>query len=201
LKYSAYYSNFIVRSQIKLDAYNQRLAQLAEDFINSHDLYLEQPEHLLTPTDLGRFLVAHGIQPQEAVTQSDLDAARVIRDQVRSAWTAGTVEEAVEILNPLLGEIPVQLQAQSDDQDSVQLHYEAQPDSSVVAQLGMQSALGIVALLQHEGLDRLRACAASPCRDVFVDTSRNKSRRFCSDRCANRYNIAAFRERKDKDGG
>jgi predicted RNA-binding Zn ribbon-like protein len=184
-----------------LDTYNKHLARLAEDFINSHDLYLEQPEHLLTPTDLGRFLVAHHIQPQEAITQADLEAVRLIRDQVRAAWTAATVNEAIDILNPLLGGIPVQLQAQADDQDAISLQYDMPLDTSIVALLGMQSALGIVGLLQHEGLDRLRACAAAPCRDVFVDTSRNKSRRFCSDRCANRYNIAAFRERKEKDGG
>jgi predicted RNA-binding Zn ribbon-like protein len=181
-----------------LDAYKERLARLAQDFINSHDLYLEQPEHLLTPADLGRFLVAHRIQPHEAVTQADLEAVRLIRDQVRAAWTAASVKEAVEILNPLLGEIGVNLQAQADDQD-VHLQYDMPSDTSFVAQLGMQSALGIIALLQHEGLDRLRACAAAPCRDVFIDTSRNKSRRFCSDRCANRYNIAAFRERQTKD--
>jgi predicted RNA-binding Zn ribbon-like protein len=182
-----------------LDAYNQHLARLAQNFINSHDLYLEQPEHLLTPADLGRFLTAHHIQPQQPVTQADLEAARLLRGQVRAAWTAATVQEAVEILNPLLGEIGVNLQAQAND-ENVHLHYDMQPDTTVVVQLGMQSALGIVALLQHEGLDRLRACAAAPCRDVFVDTSRNKSRRFCSDRCANRYNIAAFRERQTKDG-
>jgi predicted RNA-binding Zn ribbon-like protein len=159
-------------------------------------LYLEQPEHLLKPADLGRFLVAHRIQPQEAITQADLEAVRLMRDQIRAAWTAATVKAAVEILNPLLRKIPVQLQAQSDDQDIISMQYNMRRGSSVVAQLGLKSALGIVGLLQHEGLDRLRACAAAPCRDVFVDTSRNKSRRFCSDRCANRYNINAFRERQ-----
>lgn len=183
-----------------MDTYNKRLARLAEDFINTHDLYLEEPEHLLTPADLEIFLVAHRIQPQEPVTQAELEAVRLMRDQVRSAWTAATVKEAVDILNPLLGEIPVRLGAKIEDQDAVSIHYDLPSDRSIVAQLGLQSALGIVALLQHEGLDRLRACAAAPCRDVFVDTSRNKSRRFCSDRCANRYNIAAFRERQGKDG-
>jgi predicted RNA-binding Zn ribbon-like protein len=183
-----------------MDAYGMRLARLAQDFINSHDLYLEQPEHLLTPADLHHFLTAHHIQPQATITLADLDATRQIRHQVRAAWTAATVQEAVEILNPLLGEIEVNLQVQATDQDNIHLHYDIPSDTPVVAQLGMQSALGIVALLQNEGLDRLRACAAAPCRDVFVDTSRNKSRRFCSDRCANRYNIAAFRERQTKDG-
>ena len=43
--------------------------------------------------------------------------------------------------------------------------------------------------------DRLRVCAASDCEDVYVDVSKNGSRRFCSTRCSNRTNTAAYRER------
>ena len=37
---------------------------------------------------------------------------------------------------------------------------------------------------------------AEDCQDVFVDTSPNRSRRYCSDRCSSRANVAAYRARR-----
>jgi len=46
------------------------------------------------------------------------------------------------------------------------------------------------------GWTRLGLCAAEDCQDVFVDTSRNSSRRFCSETCASRAGVAAYRSRQ-----
>ena len=43
---------------------------------------------------------------------------------------------------------------------------------------------------------RLGVCHASSCDNVFVDTSPNQSRRYCSDRCSSRANVAAYRARQ-----
>jgi len=43
--------------------------------------------------------------------------------------------------------------------------------------------------------DRLGVCTAPHCDRVYVDTSRNGSRRFCSTACQNRGKAAAFHER------
>ncbi|WP_369292618.1 CGNR zinc finger domain-containing protein [Sinorhizobium sp. 7-81] len=45
----------------------------------------------------------------------------------------------------------------------------------------------------------MRVCVADPCRDAFIDTSKKGSRRFCGNRCANRWHVATFRQRKKKD--
>ena len=45
-------------------------------------------------------------------------------------------------------------------------------------------------------MDRLGLCEAPPCRNAYLDTSTNRSRRYCSDRCATRANVAAYRARK-----
>jgi predicted RNA-binding Zn ribbon-like protein len=42
----------------------------------------------------------------------------------------------------------------------------------------------------------MNTCADESCGDVFVDASRNRSRRYCSDTCANRLNVAAHRRRR-----
>ncbi|MGH3454660.1 MAG: CGNR zinc finger domain-containing protein, partial [Nocardioidaceae bacterium] len=43
---------------------------------------------------------------------------------------------------------------------------------------------------------RLGVCQAAGCEQVFVDTSPNQSRRYCSDRCSSRANVAAYRARR-----
>jgi predicted RNA-binding Zn ribbon-like protein len=42
----------------------------------------------------------------------------------------------------------------------------------------------------------LGRCSASGCDRFFVDQSRNRTRRFCSDSCASRTSVAAFRARR-----
>ena len=44
-------------------------------------------------------------------------------------------------------------------------------------------------------------CASPTCRDVFVDLSRNRSRRYCDSRtCGNRLHVAAYRARRSQAG-
>jgi len=43
--------------------------------------------------------------------------------------------------------------------------------------------------------DRLGVCTAPRCDRVYVDTSRNGTRRYCSTSCQNRVKTAVFRAR------
>ncbi|MBW3576903.1 MAG: CGNR zinc finger domain-containing protein [Actinobacteria bacterium] len=44
---------------------------------------------------------------------------------------------------------------------------------------------------------RLDVCAGEKCDDVYIDTSRSRSRRFCSPAtCGNRASVAAYRARQ-----
>jgi predicted RNA-binding Zn ribbon-like protein len=58
------------------------------------------------------------------------------------------------------------------------------------------AAMGLAVRLAELGLERFGVCQAAPCTGVFVDTSANRSRRYCSDRCASRANVVAYRARK-----
>ncbi len=58
----------------------------------------------------------------------------------------------------------------------------------------MATALAIV--LGNRAVDRLGICNAAGCDRVYVDVSRNGTRRFCSTACQNRVKAAAFRARK-----
>lgn len=53
-----------------------------------------------------------------------------------------------------------------------------------------------VELLAHGDTSRLRECAADNCGWLFIDTTRNRSRRWCSmQTCGNRAKVSHFRER------
>ncbi len=64
--------------------------------------------------------------------------------------------------------------------------------------------LGVVArevidFLVWDGGRRVRECAASDCRLVFLDTSRSRNRRWCSmERCGNRHKVRTYRARQDE---
>jgi predicted RNA-binding Zn ribbon-like protein len=180
--YNAYYIARYVRSQAMFNAYNKQLSDFVQDLINSYDPFLEEPEHLQTQADVDEFLSTRGIQPKGNVS---LDALRALRDEMRAIWTAPDAEAMLEKLNPLLAEGQLSLQLSEDLDWRFSLE-----------DIKLAAALGIALTLQEHGHECLRACASSPCQDVFVDTSRNKTRRFCSERCANRYNVAAFRDRQ-----
>ena len=54
-----------------------------------------------------------------------------------------------------------------------------------------------VDLLTSSDLDRVRACEAETCRWLFLDTSRNHSRRWCDMKvCGNRSKVRRFYERQ-----
>ncbi|MEK2479668.1 CGNR zinc finger domain-containing protein [Streptomyces noursei] len=63
------------------------------------------------------------------------------------------------------------------------------------------ACMGLAFHLTELGVDRLGICEAKPCRNAYLDTSTNRSRRYCSDRCATRANVAAYRARKRLESG
>ena len=66
--------------------------------------------------------------------------------------------------------------------------------SILVAITFCATALAVVLGTEHGG--RLGVCTAPRCDRVYVDTSRNATRRFCSASCQNRVKTAAFRARR-----
>ena len=79
--------------------------------------------------------------------------------------------------------------------DHPHLHFEP-TDASPARWLGAVTAMGLSVALIEGGLARLGTCSSTTCDDVFVDTSRNRSRRHCSDTCTTRENVAAYRARQ-----
>jgi predicted RNA-binding Zn ribbon-like protein len=55
-------------------------------------------------------------------------------------------------------------------------------------------------MIARDGVERLGTCAAEGCDQVFVDVSRNRSKRFCDTACAARTKQAAYRARQREAG-
>jgi predicted RNA-binding Zn ribbon-like protein len=151
----------------------------------------------LTGLDALRALVAGMPGLSACVTRNDLDTLRMVRAGMReifSAAAAGDAGRAVELVNECLIQYPIH--PQLSDHDGEPWHLHLTQGGTVADQYAAGAAMGLAVLLTKDGTGRLGACHASSCGNVFLDTSSNRSRRYCSDRCANRSNVAAFRARQ-----
>jgi predicted RNA-binding Zn ribbon-like protein len=107
----------------------------------------------------------------------------------------GDLDAACRRVNDLLsvtGAIPV---LSRHDGEPWHLHFHA-PDAPWAVGWAGSMATGLAMVLGSSAHDRLGVCSAPACDRVYVDVSRNGTRRFCSIACQNRVKAAAFRERQ-----
>jgi hypothetical protein len=135
---------------------------------------------------------------QSKASDRDCMLLRKFQRELRPVFEAGEgdrVSEVVGRLNELMSRHPITPRISDHDAHDLHLHV-ATGNASVAELLVSESLLGLATLVCDLGPDRLGVCSASPCINVFVDTSPNRSRRYCSDRCSSRANVAAYRARQ-----
>jgi predicted RNA-binding Zn ribbon-like protein len=179
---------------IDMTTYDDWRVELAFNLVNSLDPYYEEPESLREPADLARFLQGWGITSDRPLGERDLAQARALRARLGAVFDAPATAAAAT-LNDLLAGARVLPRLGVDATGRGRLELAAEPGASALERLTIEATLGLAQALERYGPARLRRCAASPCEEAFIDTSRNRSRRYCSQRCANRHNVAAFRRR------
>lgn len=128
-------------------------------------------------------------------TSRDAAVLRRFSDHLREVFQADDVREVVDRLNALMEAHPITPRISDHDGDDLHLHV-ATKASSVAELLISEALLGLATLVCDLSPDRLGVCSAERCDAVFVDTSPNRSRRYCSDRCSSRANVAAYRARQ-----
>ncbi|OEJ33697.1 CGNR zinc finger domain-containing protein [Streptomyces subrutilus] len=158
----------------------------------------------LTSVDAVRALFGASVQMARRVTETDVTRFRNVRGRLRSVFEAADSGDhvlAVDLLNSLLMEFPVSPQVSGhetlgeDGAPDWHIHLAEHPSNASAGYAAMAS-FGLAFHLTEHGPDRLGLCQAAPCRNAYLDTSTNRSRRYCSDRCATRANVAAYRARK-----
>jgi len=149
--------------------------------------------------DLGTLRSFLADRPHLAMRATDADVAHLtaLRSELREVFESVDRREpsrAVDLLNRLLVEHPIRPQISGHDGSDWHLHLTE--EGGAAERYAADAIMGLAMLVTGLGIDRLGICQALPCRNTFVDTSTNRSRRYCSDRCATRANVAAYRARK-----
>jgi predicted RNA-binding Zn ribbon-like protein len=169
---------------VNFDAYADRAVNLVNARLENWD-------------DLRDLLAADTWELAHA-TERDLTALRRAQRRLREIFVLGSTgraAEAVQELNALLEGHPVQPRISGHDDRDWHMHVTGR-GSSVSAEYLAGAIWGLAVRLCESGSDRLGVCADERCGNVYLDTSSNCCRRFCSERCATRSHVAAHRARK-----
>jgi predicted RNA-binding Zn ribbon-like protein len=200
--------------------YTSQSIRLAVDLANTL-----QPvtgcDTLVNEDDLRHFLVTH-----EAIYEDTGDEAsakpnmQVVRDLYRSAIDSWEISaDDVTMVRALRSALRrVFEQALSDEREAAQLlneqlrlsgatpriswhhgplhlHFES-VEAGCAHWLAATTVMGLAVVLCDYGAGRFGICAGPWCRAVFIDTSKNTRKRYCSEACAHRASVAAFRARQ-----
>lgn len=138
-----------------------------------------------------------------AQREAELDRLSVQAAELRRVFDLleqADTDAAARHLNGLMRHHDARPELSAHDGQPWHLHFHesaADPTGGLVA--GCATALAMV--VASDDSTRLGVCQAEHCDRVYVDTSRNASRRFCSTACQNRTKAAAFRRRRASDAG
>ena len=164
---------------------------LAVDLVNTWDELNDDPELLVDAATLRRFLTRRGYEQAQGASGRDLTQVRLLRNSLRAAFAAETEEEAVRQLNGILGRSGAKPQLERAEEG-----WRVSWAGRLVDSVASSAAMSLLEAIRDDGWERFGICAGAPCCCVFVDRSKNRSRRFCSDLCADRVAQALHRARR-----
>jgi len=171
---------------VNIGAYDGRAVLTAVDLVNT------DPHDADLTADLLR---NHGWVVPTAPSSADLTRLRDHRDTLRRAFAGPTEGEVIDLLNRTLADLHA-LPQLTDHDGHWHWHY-APPGAGIADRVAATTSAALLTLIANGGHDRMRACSAEGCANVFVDLSRNGSRRYCSSTaCGNRTHAAAYRARQ-----
>jgi predicted RNA-binding Zn ribbon-like protein len=168
---------------------------LAVQLVNSWDPAFDDPERLPDFEALRSFLSRRGAHElAERVRRRHLAEVRTLRGNLRRAFEAPNESQAVNALNAVLRQWPTTPQLVRVGKRWEFVHEGGDP----VAALASELALGLLGFIRTKGWKRFGICGADGCVNVYVDRSKNASRKYCSQLCADRMSQAAYRLRQSR---
>jgi predicted RNA-binding Zn ribbon-like protein len=164
---------------------------LAVDLANTWETLDPPNERLRDVETLRRVLRHHGHDAAAgAAREADVPHVRALRDRLREAFVAPDEAAAVERLNAVLGDAPAPRLVRGGRA------WRFSWDEATPAFLAPATATALLDAIRSDGFGRFGTCAGTPCTGVFVDGSRNRSRRYCCELCADRVAQARSRSRR-----
>lgn len=131
------------------------------------------------------------------LTEDQANALTALAERVRVVFTAsssGDAASAAGMVNDLLEEFGATPRLDPARAGGWTLHFHGR-DTSIVVGWGAGIAAGLGMAIGSDLGGRLGVCRAHPCDRVYIDTSPNLGKRFCSTRCQSRVKAAAHRAR------
>ena len=148
-------------------------------------------------------LVDHDFVRARTASPAELDAfvdRSVPLGRIFTSLPELELVDAVTMVNGALESCAIAPSLSSHDGFALHIHWTS--DTTPFAhQVAVDLLMGLAQTLCDHGVERFGRCAAAGCEHVFYDSTKNRSRRFCSDqRCASRTHTAAHRARRTQAG-
>lgn len=148
-------------------------------------------EFLAAPADLAAWVVEAGLlRAPVPVTEQELWAARALRDGLRAALLTGDRDRMGAVAHAWLDGAPGRLCVEGP---TLEPRFTPGAETAFCA---LVTAVLDALELARDWPGRVRECAAPACPVIYLDTSRNRSRRWCSmERCGARAKATAYYQR------
>lgn len=159
------------------------------------DTGLDEVDRLSTQDDMTDFLAEFPYTGAIRHDDAELSALRDVRGRLRGLWQVDR-DGAVPLVNAMLRDGRALPQLVIHDGYDWHIHATDQSDP-LATRILVETAMAFVDVIRSDMYDRVRTCAADDCRGVYIDFSKNGSKRYCdTGNCGNRMNVNAYRRRK-----
>jgi predicted RNA-binding Zn ribbon-like protein len=188
-----------VTGQDPFDGYEDVSATIAVDLVNAVALDHAYGRPVSPADPLAAIRQVLAVDPPTAamLRPADVPALVALARRLRGVFDAlhrDDVDAAAQELNDLLAAHPAHPHLAKDDGVWRLHHHPA--DAALVPMVTAICAEGLARVVGFGAASRLGTCDADDCDRVFLDASKNSSRRFCTTTCQNRVKAAAFRRRR-----
>jgi predicted RNA-binding Zn ribbon-like protein len=183
---------------VKLDSYNGAGLRVAAELVNELAPAAGRDTPLLTREAVAMLSRILAIDPPSvaALTQTHVPAFLALARQLRDVFADlqhRDIDAAAATLNELLAAHPAHPHL-AKERGVWRLHHHPH-DAPLVPMWTAICAAGLAEVIGGGEAQRLGTCERDDCGRVYVDVSKNASRRFCSLTCQNRVKVATFRQR------
>ncbi|WP_204074540.1 CGNR zinc finger domain-containing protein [Planotetraspora phitsanulokensis] len=171
-------------------------AEVLRDFVNTYDVEGDADE-LSSPAELSMWLRERGlIDAADSALEGDLLVATRLREGLRQVLIAGHDDVPYDVSEDLasaLRALPMRVTLIGGSP--------ALEPAVTGAPAGLAKIAAMIPAAHADGTwPRLKVCAEGTCQWAFIDSSKNRSRSWCSMRvCGNRSKTRTYRARRRAD--
>lgn len=137
--------------------------------------------------------LARGLVRFDHLDEETLCGVARVADQLGSIFGADGIPERCKRINGLLAGAVQRVHLALHDDLPPHLHF-AGLESGLIQRVLAATTGGLVIFAVESGGERMGTCARSECGRVFLDTSKNGRRTYCSAQCGNTEAVRRYRK-------